>query len=119
MIYAIITAFILLDILSGVSKALKYGTLSSKIMREGLLHKFSYVLVLALAFLIDYSSVYFDMGFPPKLFIGATIFVCTTETLSIIENVLQILPENIGSPIRTLFHLPNLEKVKDNEPQSN
>ena len=113
MIYIIIVAFIVLDIASGITKALKRGDLSSKIMRQGLLHKFSYVLVLALSWLIDFGSDYLDMNFPLNLFTACAVFVCTTETLSIIENDLQVLPENVGVGIRTLFHLPQNEVTRD------
>ena len=117
MIYVIIGAFITLDIVSGITKALKQNALSSKIMRLGFLHKFSYVIILALCWLIDFGSQYLDMNFPLNLFYAGAVFVCTTETLSIIENILQVLPENIGAGIRSLFHLPQRE-VTDNDSES-
>ena len=105
MIYAIIGAFILLDIISGITKAVYQGNVQSKIMRQGILHKFSYIVILALAYLIDYSSAYFELGFPAELFTVTSAFVCVTETLSIIENILAVLPESVGATIRGIFRI--------------
>ena len=111
-VYVIIALFVILDILSGVAKAMYKGSLQSKVMREGLWHKFSYVLILALAYLVDYSADYVGSSITPNTFTMSSVFICTTETVSIVENCLEILPDNVGKKIREIFH------TEDNENDS-
>ena len=103
MLYAIIVGFIILDVISGIFKAAYQGNLNSKAMRKGLMYKFSYIIVLALAHLIDYGAIYMDIGFSTNTFQLASVFVCTTETVSIVENVLEIMPENTAEKLRKIF----------------
>ena len=84
-------------------------------MREGLLHKFSYVIVLSLAYLIDYAQGYLGINFAPNTFELTAIFVCTTETVSIIENVLEVLPDNVGTGLRDIFKTNKGDENDSNE----
>ena len=111
MIYAILGSFIILDVISGFTKAVYQNNVQSKIMRQGILHKFSYIVILALAYLIDYAGTYFALGFPAELFMITSGFVCVTETLSIIENVLAVLPDDIGQGLRSIFNIHREERI--------
>lgn len=92
-VYLITFAFILLDILTGVTQALKNKTLSSVIMREGIYHKLGYVLIMALAALIEYGVLYLDLGFTTPIIAPCAVMICLTETISVAENLERINPE--------------------------
>ena len=101
--FAITFGFVLLDILSGITQALKNKILSSETMRNGIYHKLSYVLVLALASLAEYSVNYMDLGFSTPLITPCAVMICLTETISIVENIEKINPELTGTGIFKLI----------------
>ena len=98
-VLGITALFILLDILSGVTQAVKNKTLSSKIMRQGIYHKLGYMLIMALAALAEYSVLYMDLGFQTPLLVPSCVLICLTETVSIVENIELINPELKGTGI--------------------
>ena len=67
----ITVAFIALDVVSGIAKGAKQGQLSSSKMREGIWHKAGYVLIIALAVLIEVGSKHIDLGFTVPLVVPA------------------------------------------------
>ena len=116
-IFLIVFLFILLDILTGVTQAVKNKTLSSVIMREGIYHKAGYVLILALALLAEYSVNYMDLGFTTPLVVPCSVMICLTEFVSISENIERITPELAGSGIFKL--LSTTKKRRNYDDQNN
>lgn len=49
-------AIVLLDFISGFAKAVYTRSVASSKMRDGLFHKFAYVLVIAVCILFDYAQ---------------------------------------------------------------
>ena len=94
---------IILDILFGLAKAAKGGTLSSKVMREGLWHKSAFVGVVALACLLQVGSVHLDMGFDAPLVIPACTYIVVNEVMSMVESLAELNPEIKGSKLLQLF----------------
>ena len=92
-VFLITFLFILLDITTGVTQALKNKTLSSVIMREGIYHKIGYVLIVSTAALIEYGVQYLDLGFTTPLVMPTCVMICLTEIVSIVENAERINPE--------------------------
>lgn len=92
-IYAIVGAIIALDIVSGLVKAVLMDGFSSVKMREGLGHKFTYIIALALAALIEWGSVYLDFGFELNMIQPAVaVYIVLTEVGSILENIVAVNP---------------------------
>ena len=85
---AVTAASVLLDVASGLVKSAKQGTLSSAKGREGLYHKSTYCMVLAMAWLLEWGQMHADLGF----------------TVPLVENVGEINPELKGSRLLGLFH---------------
>lgn len=101
---AVTAATVVVDVLSGVVKGAKLGTLSSSKGREGLYHKSTYVFVLAMAWLLELGQMHADLGFVMPLVAPACVYIILTETMSIVENVSEINPELKGSRLLGLFH---------------
>lgn len=72
--------FIIGDILSGIIQAINNKNLSSKIMREGLLHKCVLILILLLSVATSFA---FNMQLITR---GVSLYIIVMETISILEN---------------------------------
>lgn len=85
-------AFMVIDVFTGVLKAVKNKELNSTKAREGIYKKASFILFIAFGYLADYAMGYVDMGF--NLPAAATIctLIIVTEAISILENLGQINP---------------------------
>lgn len=86
-------AFIVIDVLTGVLKAVKNKELNSTKAREGIYKKASFILFIAFGYLADYAMDYVNIGF--NLPAAATIctLIIVTEAISVLENLGQINPD--------------------------
>lgn len=91
--------FILVDIISGYVQALINKNVDSKIMREGLLHKFLLTLVIILGYVIQFA---FNLGFVAQTI---TIYICIMELTSILENL-----QKAGVDLKALGNILNNNK---------
>ena len=111
MIYMIIACIILIifDIITGIIKAAKNGTLNSSAMRTGSYHKIGELLALALWFLFEWGGDKINLPISFDFLSVIGIYIAMTEVLSIIENIGEISPE-IGN-----FFKPYLEKLRGDD----
>lgn len=100
---AVTSILIVLDYLTGIAKAAMAHDIDSGKMREGLWHKSAYILVIALAAIIEHGQRYVDLGFTVPLLIPACVYITLTEVASILENLTEINPELASSPVLNLF----------------
>lgn len=102
--YAIVMAFILIDVVSGILAAVYEKNLSSTVMREGLLRKAALVLILVVATLIDLGQGVLDLGFEVPFAPLAAAYIALMEILSIFENACkmndQLADSKLGKLIR-------------------
>ena len=103
-----------LDIVSGTIAAGVNGTLSSKVARQGLMHKSAYLMCIFLANVLDHAQTFVDLGLDVNLQALACYYIIICETLSIIENIAKINPELRGTKLLQLFIGTHKE---DNETQ--
>ena len=101
--------FILLDVVSGVAKSAMFGNLSSTKMREGLMHKFSYIIVLVLSYMIELGQTYTGVRIDFPLITSVVAFIIISEVMSIFENCCEMNPELKGSRVAKFFDLTNKE----------
>lgn len=89
-------AFMLIDVFTGILKAVKNKELNSTKAREGMYKKASFIIFIAFGYLADYAMVYVDLGF--KFPAAATIctLVIATEAISVLENLGKINPELVA-----------------------
>lgn len=94
-----VVVVVLLDILSGIIKALIAGNLKSSIMREGLAKKSAYFILIIIFVMVNLVQIHFQFWpeFPTVSVICALICVC--EVISIVENAAEINPEIKNWPI--------------------
>lgn len=95
--------FVATDYLTGVVKAVMQNNLSSQKMREGLGHKFAYLILIAVAYAIDTVNTHISLGLPVNVFIVTVGGVCLIELTSILENVCEINPELKNKPFMRIF----------------
>lgn len=88
-------AFMVIDVFTGLLKAVKNKELNSTKAREGIYKKASFILFIAFGYLADYAMDYVNMGF--NLPAAATIctLVIITEAISVLENLGQINPDMV------------------------
>lgn len=94
-VYVLIFALIVIDYVLGVIGSVINKTFSSSVMRQGLIHKFTYLVAIVIAEIIVLLSGYLDLGFD---FVDAIVgLVCVwislTEIGSILENIVKINPK--------------------------
>lgn len=98
-----IVFFIIVDYVTGIAKAILNDTLSSKKMRQGLWHKFAYIILVLVAWFIDEVSLHVDLGLPVSVFVCTVGGICLIELTSILENITAINPELADAPFMQIF----------------
>lgn len=117
---AIILVFILivLDIVSGIAAAFMKKTIESSVMRRGLLHKASYILVILLAGTLEWAvsvgGPALGVGLDLPIVVPTCLYLGLTEISSIGENLAQIDPSLRSAPVFSV-----LGRVKPTEDEEN
>ena len=87
-------AFIVLDIVTGVIKAIRNNNLSSSKMRDGLFNKLAFMFALVLAFAIQWACLFFGLPDSFKaLYPAVSLYIIATEIISCVENLGEINSE--------------------------
>lgn len=86
-------AFMIIDVFTGVLKAVKNKELNSTKAREGIYKKASFILFIAFGYLADYAMSYVNMGFNFPAAATICTLVIVTEAISVLENLGQINPD--------------------------
>lgn len=103
-------AFMVIDVFTGVLKAVKNKELNSTKAREGIYKKASFILFIAFGYLADYAMDYVNIGF--NLPAAATIctLIIVTEAISVLENLGNINPDMVKLVAPFLSALNNKER---------
>lgn len=109
----IVLLLVLIDYVTGVVNAIMHGELSSKRMKEGLGHKFTYLAVICVALIVKYGSDYINLGIELPVFIPVCAGICLTEITSIMENCVKINPELKDKPFIHIFTTKNTPDHKE------
>lgn len=107
--------FVATDYITGTAKAIMAGNLSSKRMREGLGHKFTYLVLILTSYMIDVFNVHIDLGLPVHVYLVTVGGICLIELTSIIENITQINPELKDVPFMQIFNSTNTNTDTDHK----
>ena len=89
-------AFMLIDVATGVLKAVKNKELSSTKAREGIYKKTSFIIFIAFGYLAEFAMNYVDLGFNFPAGTTVCMLVIVTEAISVLENLGQINPELVA-----------------------
>lgn len=114
-VIGIVFLLVLIDYVTGVVNAIMHGELSSKKMRQGLGHKFAYLVIICVALIVEYGSDYINLGIELPVFIPVCAGICLTEITSIVENCVKINPELSNSNILNIF---NINEKENNDKES-
>ena len=107
--------FILMDILTGLVKALTQGDFNSKKMRVGLMHKAGELLAVALGFAIDWSLPIMGVQMSISWLSFVSIYIVLMEVASIIENIGVMCPP-VGKALSKVFaELKNVNGLENME----
>lgn len=105
-VFLVVGIFIAFDIITGIGDALYRGDINSTKLRQGFYHKASEIVAVLGAYLLEMGLKYIDLGIDLHLFKIVSVYICTMELVSIIENLCDINPN-----LAKLFK-PYLEKLK-------
>lgn len=94
-----VIALIIIDYISGVIAAAYNGELSSRRMKEGLLKKLVYILIMLTCYIVDFTNHKVSLGFTISLYIAVGVGIVLVEITSIFENCCKINPEIKNSNI--------------------
>ena len=101
MIIAVLV-FVLLDFVTGITKALKGGSFRSSVMREGLWHKGGELLIIALGLACEYFLPWLGVDIQVPIVKAVCIYLYVMELASIIENLGEMFPE-LQEMLRKVF----------------
>lgn len=108
LVFAIVCAFVLLDVLSGLAAAIKNKELSSSVMHEGLYNKLGEVLLLVVSMFV--GSIldippFTQLGIPPEVMYLVALYITLMELVSILENICKLNPSLPIAKILAIFDI--------------
>ena len=99
----IVLVFIILDCVTGILQACKNKELNSTKMRNGFFNKVAFIMVMCLAIICDYTMLFIDIGLNIHLLKVVSIYIVTTEIISILENIGRMNPSILPSKVKEMF----------------
>lgn len=104
-IYLITAGFIVMDLITGLLKAVKAQGYKSTKMREGLFHKCGSILCILLGVMVDYAQGYYDLGITIPVALSICTYITLMEIGSIVENIGEINPLLLPGKIRAIMNI--------------
>ena len=115
----LILILIIIDGSSGIAAAFMKKTIDSSVMRRGLWHKASYLLVIILAIVLEWAVSVggpdLGIGLDRPIVVPTCIYLGLTEISSIGENLSQIDPSLRSAPVFSV--LGRVKPPEDDEKQ--
>jgi toxin secretion/phage lysis holin len=110
--YPIIIALVFnaLDLITGIITALKNKDIQSAKLRDGLFKKVGFMLCYFVAWLVDTQGTIIGFQFGISILPIIILYVCTTELVSILENICKINPSILPEKLMELFHISEIKK---------
>lgn len=110
--YPIIIALVLnaLDLISGIITAVKNKCIQSSKLRDGLFKKIGFILCYFVAWLVDTQGTRIGFQIGTSILPIIILYVCTTELVSILENICKINQDLLPEKLMELFHITDAKK---------
>lgn len=106
-VYTIFIALVfnVLDLITGIICGVKQKDIQSAKLRDGLFKKVGFILCYFVAWLVDTqgSKIGFHLGV--SMLPVIILYVCTTELVSILENISIINPDILPEKLMEMFHI--------------
>lgn len=110
--YPIIIALVFnaLDLITGIITAIKDKDIRSSKLRDGLFKKVGFILCYFVAWLIDNEGSLIGFQLGTTILPIIILYVCTTELVSILENICKINPDILPEKLMEIFHISGAKK---------
>lgn len=105
--YPIIIALVFngLDLITGIISAVKNKDIKSSKLRDGLFKKVGFMLCYFVAWLVDTYGAKIGFQFGVAILPIIISYSCTTELVSILENICKINTDILPEKLMDLFHI--------------
>ena len=101
----IATVFNALDLVTGIISAIKLKSITSSKLRDGLFKKVGFMLCYFVAWLVDTEGALIGFQLGVSILPVIILYVCTTELISILENISKINPDILPDKLLEMFHV--------------
>lgn len=98
-----------LDLVTGIITALKEKDLKSSKLRDGLFKKVGFIFCYLIAWIVDNYGAEIGFSIGVSVLPVIILYVCSTELVSIIENISTINPDIVPEKIMDMFHVKHEE----------
>ena len=111
-VYPVIVALIFnaLDLITGLVSAVKIKDIQSSKLRDGLFKKVGFIFCYFVAWLVDTQGNVIGFQLGVTLLPIIILYVCTTELVSILENISKINSDILPEKLMELFHITDITK---------
>lgn len=110
---AVALSFNALDILTGFVAAVRNRDIKSGKLRDGLFKKTGFVLCYFVAWLMDTHGSAIGLSLGVDVLPVVVLYACTTELVSVLENITIINPDILPEKLMELFHVSSIGKGGD------
>lgn len=106
-LYPVIVALIFnaLDLVTGLVSAVKSKDIQSSKLRDGLFKKVGFIFCYFVAWLVDTQGYVIGFQLGVAILPVIILYVCTTELVSILENISKINSDILPEKLMELFHI--------------
>lgn len=111
-VYPVIVALIFnaLDLVTGLVSAVKNKDIQSSKLRDGLFKKVGFIFCYFVAWLVDTQGHVIGFQLGVTILPIIILYVCTTELVSILENISKINSDILPEKLMELFHITDITK---------
>jgi toxin secretion/phage lysis holin len=111
-VYPVIVALIFnaLDLVTGLVSAVKNKDIQSSKLRDGLFKKVGFIFCYFVAWLVDTQGHVIGFRLGVTILPIIILYVCTTELVSILENISKINSDILPEKLMELFHITDITK---------
>lgn len=100
-----------LDLLTGFITAVKNKNIQSGKLRDGLFKKVGFILCYFVAWLVDKYGATIGFKFAVDILPIVIFYVCTTELVSILENICKINENILPKKLMEIFQITDLKEM--------
>lgn len=111
--YPVIVALVFnaFDIISGLIAGAKNKDIESSKLRDGLFKKVGFIMCYAVAYIVDTYGTMIGFQISIAILPIIVLYVCTTELVSILENICKINPDILPERLMSMFHISKSEDI--------
>ena len=99
-----------LDLITGIITAVKNKEIKSSKLRDGLFKKIGFMLCYFVAWVVDTQGTRIGFHLGISILPIIILYVCTTELVSILENICKINSDILPKKLMELFHISDIKK---------